>query len=280
MSDVECTSHIPHPTTYKISRVVNNYIFRLKKRSWKQLRVSFVAPSTWMAEWARRSKLFADAPVEVILNGLDLEVFQPLEQLKCRQRFGLPQDKKLILFGAHNPMDPNKGLDLLEKALLAMPKDGRDGVELVVFGANGSQDVAGLRTHWMGVISSEEEMVELYNAGDVICVPSRRESFGQIASEAMACGVPVVAFRTSGLIDIVDHKENGYLAEPFDPESFAQGLQWIFRHSTEGGAQESGVEALSINARLKAEAEFSLDLVSRKIISVYEGVKRGDTLGN
>ena len=249
-----------------VSDVVNQYIFRLKQRAWKRLNVSFIAPSNWMAEQLRQSKLFTGASVTVIPNGLDLHVFQPLDRVECRDKFRLPQDKKLLLFGANNPLDPNKGCDLLEQALLAMT--GRYGVELVVFGAAGSRNIAGLKTHWMGVISSEKEMAALYNTADGICVPSRKESFGQTASEALACGTPVLAFRTSGLMDIVDHKKNGYLAESFNIKSFSQGLKWIL--DADVGAESANRRSA---CRAKAEAKFSSYLASRKYASVYESIR-------
>ena len=261
-------------TRVALHNAVNKWIFRKKMRSWPRLNVSFVAPCDWMAEQMQQSRLFAAAPVTVIPNGLDLNVFQPLEKSECRQHFNLPLDKKLILFGAYNPMDPNKGIDLLEKALLALPEDDRKDVELVVFGANGSRNIAGLKTHWMGVIPSEKEMAALYNTSDVVCVPSRRESFGQTASEAIACGVPVVAFRTSGLIDIVDHKKTGYLADPFSIESFAQGVQWLLQQRTD--ANEPKRDRLNENirsvCRSKALAEFSVDVILNRYRALYESV--------
>ena len=92
-------------------------------------------------------------------------------------------------------------------------------------------------------------MVEVYNAADLICVPSRRESFGQTASESLACGTPVVAFRTTGLIDIVDHKQNGYLAQPFSPKDFTKGILWILQQNRESN--------ISVNAQEKAKRCFA-----------------------
>ena len=65
----------------------------------------------------------------------------------------------------------------------------------------------------------------------MLVVPSRVESFGQTASESMACGNPVVAFSTTGLKDIVDHKVNGYLAKPFETEDLANGIKYVMNSS-------------------------------------------------
>ena len=229
----------------KVSSAVNRYILKKKQKAWRNLKVSFVAPSNWMAGQVRQSKLFINASISVIPNGLDANVFRPLDKMECRQQMNLPQEKILILFGAYNPLDPNKGSDLLEKALLALPKSVRNGLELVVFGANGSRNIAGLKTHWAGVVSSEGEMATLYNCTNVVCVPSRKESYGLVAAEGIACGVPVIGFRTSGLIDIIAHKENGWLANPFDVEDFAKGIRWAmesFKSSPQALRDASVVE--------------------------------------
>jgi glycosyltransferase involved in cell wall biosynthesis len=264
------SSSMLHTPCSWLSGVVNRYIFGLKKRAWKQLHVSFIAPSNWMAEQVKKSELFTDAPVTVIPNCLDLDVFKPLEQSECRKKLGLPLDKKLILFGAFNPFDPNKGLDLLEEALNKLPEEARRCVGVVVFGlrpggayapegCEGERKIGGLETYWMGSVGSEQEMAAVYNAGDCTCVPSRRESFGYTAAESLACGIPVAAFRTSGLVDIVDHQETGWLAEPYDPEDLSRGIFWVL----------AGNPALSAACRRKAEAMLSPEAVVRSHSLIY-----------
>ncbi len=247
-----------------VAHAVNRCIFRLKKRAWKQLRVHFVAPSNWMAEQVRKSELFADAPVTVIPNCLDLDVFQPLEQLECRRKWNLPLDKKLILFGAYNPLDPNKGLDLLEGALHQLPEETRESMGVVVFGCKGDWNVGGLQTCWLGAIGSEREMAELYNAADCTCVPSRIETLPTVIAESMACGVPCVGFRVGGVPDMIAHEKTGYLAQSFDTEDYATGIRRTLDQRSEVGDRTSSM------CRRKAEAMFSEKVVSEKCVAVYK----------
>jgi len=92
-------------------------------------------------------------------------------------------------------------------------------------------------------------------------VPSRQEAFGQVAVEAMACGTPVVAFGHTGLLDIIDHKVNGYLAQPLDTSDLAKGIEWILN------ADNSDV--LSLHAREKVLSTFESHLVSKQYIELY-----------
>ena len=95
-------------------------------------------------------------------------------------------------------------------------------------------------------------------------VPSLQEAFCQTASEAMACATPVVAFATSGLLSIVDHKNNGYLAKPFDPLDLAVGIEWVL--------QNPQYDVLCSKAREKVLEKFDSQLVAKKYISLYHSL--------
>jgi len=91
-----------------------------------------------------------------------------------------------------------------------------------------------------------------------------QEAFGQTASEAMACGTPVVAFGATGLLDIVDHQKNGYLAEPFDVKDLAKGIDWVLEHNAP--------ESLSVSAINKIRNCFDYKVVAPKYIELYRSV--------
>lgn len=204
---------------------INRRIFLMKKTAWNRLPIALVAPSRWMADQARASRLFSTRPVTVIPNGLDLDVFRPMDGRACRRRLNLPSDRKLVLFGAHDPADPNKGLDLLARALKSASPEFRASADVVVFGASSGTDLPGTRTHWMGRITDEGVMAALYSASDVLVCPSRRENFPGVVAEALACGLPCVAFRVGGIPDLIEDGRTGWLAEPYDTDGLARGLE-------------------------------------------------------
>ena len=152
-----------------------------------------------------------------------------LHSSSARDLFNLPISKKISLFGAVSPLDDeNKGFDLLQQALEFLPSS----YELVVFGAEAPSKMPKIpqKATFLGRIHDNYSLRALYSAADLIVVPSRSESFSLVAAEAMSCARPVVAFRSTGLVDVVDHGLNGYLAKPFDVQDFATSVwSWIYR---------------------------------------------------
>lgn len=225
-----------------------------------------VAPSTWMAERARESALLQGVKVSVIPNGLDTNMFQPQDRLGACNHWNLSPDKQYILFGAANALrDPNKGWNLLQRSIqLFAEQYSHDNVELVIFGANEAvnMDNVALPVKSVGYVQSEEDLALLYAAASIMVVPSLYENLPQTAVEAMSCGTPVVAFHTSGLVDIVDHQQNGYLAECYNPQELAEGIHWCLMHNANG--------ELSKHARKKSLRCFSENVVTRQYVELYK----------
>jgi glycosyltransferase involved in cell wall biosynthesis len=263
-----------------------------KERAWRGKRITAVAPSRWLADCAGASSLFRDCRVEVIPNGLDTRTFRPMEKRAARELLGLPQERPIILFGAVNATsDRNKGWHLLQPALKIVAGSLPDALA-VVFGAAGPAGVSelaggqelergeleggqaaaeplpvepvpvGMAVSFLGRLKEDASLVAAYSAADVLVVPSLQEAFCQTATEAMACGTPVVAFGATGLLDVVDHQQNGYLAQPYDVEDLARGIAWVI-------GDPARQARLSSKARSKVEAEFSMEKVARRYITLY-----------
>lgn len=248
---------------------VNRWTWKRKAKHWTTP-FQIVAVSRWLAEQARASALFRDWPIKTINNPIDTDKWTPMHRTLARQELGIPRTAFTICFGATNPNDPNKGLDLLIDSLWLLKsrlKDNQpDSVRLLVFGKNriSTGKTLPFPTIEFGEITNAKKLVTIYNASSVTATPSRIEAFGQTAAESLACGTPVVSFSSSGLKDIIDHKLNGYLASAFDVDDLAEGFHWIHRHKNP--------ELLSSNARMKAEERFSFRIIGKQYAALYEEI--------
>jgi glycosyltransferase involved in cell wall biosynthesis len=253
-------------------RDLSRQIWKRKQKAWKHVNLTVVTPSRWMAECVRGSSLLGDRRVEVIPFCLDTQTYRPIDSKFARSLLGLPSDKQLVLFGAISATaDPRKGFHLLLPALQKLSQLGwQENIELVVFGASQPEkplDV-GFKVHYLGNFADDLSLALVYSAADVMVVPSLQESFGQTASEALACGTPVVAFDATGLRDIVDSHKNGYLAKPYELEDLAQGISWILQ-------DRDRYQQLCANAREKAERAFSLEIQAKRYIALFQELLKG-----
>jgi glycosyltransferase involved in cell wall biosynthesis len=249
------------------SNKTNDLSRKVWNRKFKALQnqnIKIVTPSKWLADTAKSSSLFNRLSVEVIPNGLDMNVYKPIDKKHARSILNLPLDKKLVLFGAmSSTSDERKGFQYLKPALESFSQmDESNDTELIVFGASTPKDPPnlGLKTTYVGRVYDDITLALYYSAADVMCVPSIQEAFGQTASEALACGTPVVAFGATGLLDIVDHKVNGYLVKPFDPIDFSEGIRWAL--SIDENMKKAAVQ--------KVESKFKLETVAKQYLQLYE----------
>lgn len=245
---------------------LDRMVWQRKRRAWKRP-IQIVAPSRWLADCARASVLFRDWPVSVIPNVLDTGIYRPLNRDFCREALGLPGDRQIIMFGAlGGGRDPRKGYDLLLDALsrLAAKVDAQN-VLCVVFGQSEPQNppVLPFPTRWMGHVHDDFTLALLYNAADVMVVPSRQENLPQTATEPQACGCPVVAFDCTGFPDALVHRETGYLARPYDTADLAGGIRWVLEDADRRAA-------LGRAARARALQLWAPDVVVPQYLQIYE----------
>jgi glycosyltransferase involved in cell wall biosynthesis len=195
---------------------------------------TFIAPSAWAADFARSQSYPSQIRIEVIPNALDTDHWTPSQDKLEVIRSNYIEDRPILVFGAVGAdTDPRKGYDLLVEAFRVFADRNPDrGVRLCLFGGHGDpQDFqSNIELCSLGKITNDQDLKNLYRSAAAVLVPSRQETFGQTALEANACGAPVVGFRTSGLIDIISHKNSGFLADPFDVASFALGIEWSLRN--------------------------------------------------
>lgn len=249
---------------------LSNWVWRRKAKAWKDLNLTIVTPSHWLADYARKSSLFQNLRIEVIANGLDAQVYKPIDQKIARNLLNLPLDRKLVLFGAiKSTSDRRKGFHLLEPALrkLSEDKNHKNDVELVIFGASPPSEVPnlGLPIHYLGRLNDDIALALLYSAVDVFIAPSVQDNLPNTVMESLACGTPCIAFDIGGMSDMIEHQQNGYLAKHFDIDDLVRGITWVLE-------DEERLRWLGGNGRKKVEQKFTLEIQAHNYLYIYENL--------
>ena len=122
----------------------------------------------------------------------------------------------------------------------------------------------GFKTHYYGSNRDDLSLALLYSAVDVFVAPSIEENFAGTVFESLSCGTPVVAFDIGGMPDMITHRQNGYLAEPFNTDDLAAGIQWIL--------DGDSWQLLSKNARAFVERECTLEIQANRYNEIYQSI--------
>ena len=219
-------------------------------------------------------------PIFVVPNCLDINKWKPIKKNIARDLLDYSENDSLIAFGSFGSnMQLHKGYDLLIEALKYFSQYNTN-VRLIVFGKKTIDekisDELPFPVDYIGHLHDQLTLRALYSSIDVLLVPSRQESFGQTASEAQACGTPVVAFDTGGLKDVVEHKETGYLAKPFSVHDFAKGIQWTLNEcrgqDEEGNIDKKKQPTINQRTRMRATKLFSYKSTANQYLNIYNGI--------
>lgn len=249
-------------------RDISRWVWHKKQKAWQNLDLTIVAPSKWLGECAKESSLFQNTNVVVIPNGLDLNQYKPVDQSLARKLLGLPENKKLLLFGAMSATsDQRKGFQYLQTSLRKLKESQiKQEVEIIVFGSSEPKQVPNFAfpVHYLGRLHDDTSISLLYSAADIFVAPSIQDNLPNTVMESLACGTPTVAFNIGGMSDMIEHKINGYLAQPFDPVDLAYGIEFLLTENPELFWKKR------ISARKKVEKNFEVKKVARSYRDLYE----------
>lgn len=205
--------------------------------------------------------------------GINHDVFSPGDRATARRRLGLGEQPIVLFVGRIQPL---KGVDVTLAAFRRILDRLPDARLLVVGGPSGPHGPAELgriqrliadkgldeRVSLLPPVP-HADLVDFYRAADVLHVPSRSESFGLVAAEAQACGLPVVASRVGGLSHAVEDGVSGILVDGWEPADHAAALLGLL---TDGErAAEYGRGALEWSER------FSWDATANRFLELYSG---------
>ena len=237
-------------------------VWRKKQRMLDGENIYFVACSRWLEGEAKASALLKGQKITSIPNPIDTHVYRRGDRTEACRRLGLPLDRQYILFASQRATNENKGMDYLIEACRLL-HDLTSATVLILGGH--AEEVApqlSLPAIPLGYVNDERRIVDIYQAADVFVLPSLSENLPNTIMEAMACGVPCLAFRVGGIPEEIDHLKNGYVARYEDSDDLANGMHWIL--------EEADYEELSRRCVNKVALNYSQSSVAMRYIEVYQ----------
>lgn len=233
---------------------------KIKLKAFGSKTVTFIGSSRWMTEQASGSTIGKRHVCVNLPTFADLSVFKPAEIPKNEAR------TRLLFTAASGTTEYRKGFDLFILSLRFLDPD-RFTLKVVGNTLHPALATTGFQTEMLKPADDDTVLASYYQQADMVVVPSREENFSNVIIEALACGLPVVAFRTGGNADLIIHRHNGFLADKMDGPSLAEGIQWI--------AGNLDRYHLSDNARKSMENRFSPEKISKQYINLFNQTLSG-----
>lgn len=165
--------------------------------------------------------MIAHAKKRIISNSVNCQEYLPMDKAEARRRLGLPQEGKQFALAACNIEEPRKGLAVLSETLWRINPDYR----ILAIGRNRSRaNFPYPNVIEAGHAETPEDMSWKLSAADYCCMPSYHETFSQVVTEAMACGLPVIGFPCGVTGELLDDS-NGVLCADFTSEELEKGIR-------------------------------------------------------
>lgn len=248
----------------EIMRDNTRFMWWIKRLIFMFSKVELIVSSKWMLDLVKRSPILKSKPVHFLPFGIDIDKYKALDRKEVRKKLNIPDENVVIGFRASTlkykgtqyiidalrKIKAKKKITIIATDIPGMLEEFKDSYQIIDFG-------------W---INECEKMVELYSAMDLFLMPSLGESFGMMAVEAMACGVPVIVFEGTALPSTVFAPIGGIAVKP-SSENLMHAIIDIIEND------EKRYE-LSKNARKIVEENYDGRQYGPKLKSVYERVMK------
>ena len=246
-----CTNLKNYPRSVWLDRSANNYA--LKKSLFTSVKnMTMVPVSEWLGKMTRQSYL-GKYPVRVIHNGIDTSIFR-IKLNSLRIKLGL-EDKFVVLGVSSNGFSGRKGLNDFIELSNQLP----DNYKIIMIGLKDNelnllpQDIIGMRR-----TSDVEELVDYYNLADVFINPTYSDNFPTTNIESLACGTPVITYRTGGSPEAIDNK-TGVVVEQGNVKALANAIMQIRENPFSPE-----------NCRQRAEENYNKDMCFEEYLALYK----------
>lgn len=256
-----CPQTSEYPKSFFIDRSTENYY--LKKKLFTSVKTMVIVPvSNWLANILHDS-FMKEIPIQTIHNGIDTSVFTPQNNnSETRKKYSI--GKRFLLLGVASPWVRRKGLnDFLE-----LSKHLKEDEVIVLVGLSAEQ-LKQLPENIIGLAKTEnrQQLVDLYAAADLFVNTTWEDNFPTTNIESLACGTPLVTYRTGGSVESVS-TETGYIVEKGDISHLVEVIRTV---------KKTGKPAFSAACRSRAIELYSKDDRFKEYLDLYENLIESKT---
>jgi glycosyltransferase involved in cell wall biosynthesis len=269
-----CSSLCPHPrSTSFFKKYTPFFHWKIKKYVYSKSDLTLIVASQWMRDKIKLSPLLSHLPCYLIPFGVDTNLFQPRDKLKSKKALGInPNDRVIAFRDSGYKTDKFKGLKWIMEALNILQL--KEPTTLLIF-QNGTE--FDILTHKYNIVKTGwiegPAMAEALSAADIFLMPSIQESFGLMAVEAMACGIPVIVFEGSALPSVIKAPVGGIVVPAKNSIALANAIEFLLNNELERSK-------ISVQARALVLSEYSDELYMKRHIEVYHNVINNYALKN
>ena len=212
---------------------LNRWVWERKKK-YLSKKFSVIATSEWQLKNSRASSLLKNKDIHKIPLPIDTNFWKPIEKNKAREILGWDKNKTYFLFGFSDfGKKYIKGLDLALNIFNDFNKKyPKKKSHLNIFGQISKNEFNQKNLTLIGMINDLHHLKLLYSASDLLLATSRLESFGQIALEALACGLPIVVLKNTGTLDLILDENMGFIFNENIHEDLNQFYMWFLKLSS------------------------------------------------
>ena len=200
---------------------------KAKIHSWTSYsNLQFIAPSEWLGDCIKQSRIAQSHQVHVIPNLINIKVYHPVKA-DLKPLLGLDSAKKTIMFSAATYSSVYKGSRYMHDFLSMLDPLKYEALAIGLVNEDFQKDL-NIRIVSTGYLNDDLSMVVAYNCCDVFVISSVAENYPNVLLEAMACGKPCVGFPVGGISDLIKDKLSGCLTTGLDSKELRDGVEYVF----------------------------------------------------
>jgi glycosyltransferase involved in cell wall biosynthesis len=248
-----------YDVTYKTLKYKSKYI--------SQTEICLLA-NEWTLRQARKSSLYLSKPcfkLDIVINE---KLFKPCDKTAVREKYNMPQDKSVILFGASNINEARKGFiyfqDALNELYQEMTEEEKNAIVVFIIG-NSQENIKELipfDSYLSGRIQPEL-LPEIYSLSDVYVSSSIQDAGPMMVVQSMMCGTPVVAFEMGNAEDFIVNGKTGYKVALHNAEELKNGIKLLLNKT------KAEKKQISENCRNVALSKSSYAVFASRIMEIF-----------